>query len=90
MRASTLFALTAAVLIGLGIAVSLKMSGYFTARQVDPVRATESQVLVAARNVFKDDMIDQTAIRVRNLKPSEVAAFNKDRDQYLPASLPCL
>ncbi len=29
MRASTLFALTAAVLIGLGVAVAAKLGGYF-------------------------------------------------------------
>lgn len=85
MRASTLFALTAAVLIGLGIAVSLKFAGYFNPRVADAARPSQEQVLVAARNVFAGDMIDASAIRVRNMKPAESVAYKKDPEHFLPA-----
>lgn len=84
MRASTLFALTAAVLIGLGVAVAAKMSGYFN-RPTDTVRRSDVQVLVAARNLFSGDMIDSSGIRVRALKDNERESYSKFPEQYLPA-----
>jgi Flp pilus assembly protein CpaB len=83
MRASTLFALTAAVLIGLGVAVTAKMGGFFN-KPVEQVKRSDVQVLVAARNIFSGDMINATDIKLRNLKPTEQDSFNKHPEQYLP------
>ena len=73
MRASTLFALTIAVLIGLGVAIAARMSGYFnTTKTVEtPAKKQEVQVLVAARNLFAGDLIDSGTVRVRALRPEE-------------------
>lgn len=81
MRASTLFALTAAVLIGLGIAVAAKLGGYF-GKPSEPVRAAEQQVLVAATNIFAGDLIQAPNVKVRNAKPNEMK--NKEKGDYLP------
>jgi len=83
MRASTLFALTAAVLIGLGVAVAAKVGGLFN-RPVEVARRPETQVLVAGRNLFAGDTIDASGVRVRALKETEVDAYAKNKDQYLP------
>jgi Flp pilus assembly protein CpaB len=88
MRASTLFALTVAVLIGLGVAVAAKMAGFFNGTPVEtPAKKQEIQVLAAARNLFAGDMIDASGVHLRALKPEELANYQKNRDQYLPASV---
>jgi len=85
MRASTLFAMTAAILLGLGVAVWAKMSGYFS-RSVDtPVaKRPEPQVLVAARNLFAGDTIESAAVRVRPMTESEIKYFHDHQQQLLP------
>ncbi|MBX7105495.1 MAG: Flp pilus assembly protein CpaB [Gemmataceae bacterium] len=85
MRASTLFALTAAVLIGLGVAVAAKMGGYFNRGQDNAqVKKIETQVLVAARNIYAGDAIDATGIRLRPMKESELKAFETNPKDFLP------
>lgn len=83
MRASTLFALTAAVLVGLGVAVAAKVGGLFS-RPTEAARRPETQVLVAGRNLFAGDTIDATGVRVRALKEGEAEAYSKNKDHYLP------
>lgn len=84
MRASTLFALAAAVLIGLGVAVAAKMSGYFNRAEV-VVKRPDTLVLVANHNLFANDLIDNSGVRVRPIKDSEIEHYNKHKEQYLPA-----
>jgi Flp pilus assembly protein CpaB len=84
MRASTLFALTAAVLIGLGVAVAAKMAGYFGKPPAEQAVKTPDQVLVAAKNIFSGDMINQTDVRLRALKPGEVTTYRNYPERYLP------
>jgi Flp pilus assembly protein CpaB len=86
MRASTLFALTVAVLLGLAVAITARYTGFFASPVVEKteVKKADIQVLVAARNLFANDMIDGTGTRVRLLRPDEVANYEKARDQYLP------
>lgn len=87
MRASTLFALAAAILIGLGVAVSAKLGGLFNQPVEPPAKKPEIPVLVAARNLFADDVIDTSGVRVRLMRPEEVEKFEKDskyKDQLLP------
>jgi Flp pilus assembly protein CpaB len=87
MRASTLFALTVAVLIGLGVAIAAKLGGYFsTPPPVEPpAKRPDIMILAAAHNLFAGDLIDVSGVRVRALKPEEFAHYDKNRDQYLPA-----
>jgi Flp pilus assembly protein CpaB len=88
MRASTLFALTAAVLLGLGSAVAVKYAGLFNRPpEPTPPPKVEIPVLVAARNLFAGDLIDASYVTVRNLRADELKDYEKNKDQYLP-SLP--
>lgn len=89
MRASTLFALTLAVLAGLGTAAAIKVSGVFN-KPPEPQPAAKRPdvpVLVAARNIFAGDLIDTTWVTTRPLRPEELEQYEKNKDQYLP-SLP--
>lgn len=88
MRASTLFALTLAVLVGLGTAAAIKVSGVFNKPEAPPpAKRPDVSVLVAARNIFKGDLIDTTWVTTRPLHPDEMEQYDKNKDQYLP-SLP--
>lgn len=85
MRASTLFALTAAVLLGLGVAITAKMSGIFNRPQPEPPpKPPEIQVLTATHNLFENFVIQGGDVQVRPLRPDELEHYKKNRDQYLP------
>ncbi len=85
MRASTLFALTVAVLIGLGVTVAAKLAGIFQAAPAqEPVKMPEIQILAAAHNIFAGDMIDANGVRVRALKAEELPHYQKHKAEYLP------
>jgi len=85
MRASTIFALTLAILLGLGVAVAAKLTGYFTTPSVAVEKRVDVQVLVASRNLFAGDLIDTNGVRIRNLQANELEHYQKYKDQYLPA-----
>src|SRR5262245_55809970 len=84
MRASTLFALTAAILIGLGVAVWAKLTGYFNRPIETVVKRVDPQVLVAAKNLFAGDTIEINGVRVRPLKESELELYTKHPELFLP------
>ncbi|MGE0528971.1 MAG: Flp pilus assembly protein CpaB [Bdellovibrionales bacterium] len=84
MRESTLFVLTLAILVGLGVAVSAKVAGLFD-KPPEAAKKPEIQVLVAAQNLFAGDTISTTGVKVRTLKEDEVAAYLKNKSKYLPA-----
>src|SRR5882724_6709370 len=88
MRASTLFSLTVAILVGLGVAIAAKMMGYFnppTAPDRAAEKKPEIQLLVAGHNLFAGDLIDPSFVRVRALKAEEQEHYIKHKDDYLPA-----
>ncbi len=87
MRASTLFALAAAIIVGLGVATAAKYTGFFSPAPAAPPAAKKQdvQILVAARNLFAGDMIDGAGVKVRLLRPDEMDSYQKSKDQYLPA-----
>lgn len=82
MRASSLFALTLALLVGLGALVGARMSGLLG--KVEPPRK-EVQVLVAGRNLFPGDVIEAAWVKPRALKPEEMTHFESNKQKYLPA-----
>src|SRR5436190_18865095 len=87
MRASTLFALTVAVLVGLGVAIAARMSGYFNPPQKPPepvAKKQEVMVLTAGRNMFAGDLIDASTVRVRAMRPEELEHYKQYKDAYLP------
>lgn len=89
MRASTLFALTAAILIGLGVAVWAKMSGYFNKPvEAATLKRVEPQILVAAKNLFANDVIEASGVRLRPMYPHEVSAFTGDKKDLLLPPMP--
>jgi Flp pilus assembly protein CpaB len=87
MRASTLFVVTVAILIGLGLAIAAKVSGIFNP-PVAPapvvVKKPEVNVLVANRPVFAGDLMDPAWVRVRPMTAEEMTHYEEHKDQYLP------
>jgi Flp pilus assembly protein CpaB len=81
MRASTVFALTIAILIGLGAVVGARYAGYLG--KAEPAKK-EVQVLVAGRNIFPGDVIEAAWVKARALRPEELAHYEANKQQYLP------
>jgi Flp pilus assembly protein CpaB len=85
LRASTLFAITVAVLLGLGAAVAAKAFGLFT-RQPPPLppKQEEIQVLVPAHNLFEGFTVQPADVKTRPLRPDELSQYKQHKDDYLP------
>ncbi len=81
MRASTVFALTLAILIGLGAVVGARYAGYLG--KTEP-KMREIQVLVAARNLFPGDVIETSWVKTRALRPDEIPHYEANKHLYLP------
>src|SRR4051812_15000068 len=88
MKASTLFALTVAALLGLGVAVGAKMLGYFEPRTAVAVEKNGGpyKVIVAKANLFEDMAINANQVTVRDLRPDEVEYYKANRDKFLSGS----
>jgi pilus assembly protein CpaB len=86
MRASTIFIWTFAILLGFGAVVVARLSGVF-APKTEPVAAkkAERQILVAAKNLFAGDTINNADVRLRPIRPEEQADLEKNGNKYLPA-----
>jgi Flp pilus assembly protein CpaB len=80
-----MFAMTLALLAGLGSVVAARYAGWLG--KVEPPREKEKevQVLVAARNIFPGDLIDASYVRTRPLKPEEKSDYQQKQDDFLPA-----
>jgi Flp pilus assembly protein CpaB len=88
MKASTLFAITIAVLLGLGVVAVAKYAGLFTPKTPSPAPVKEPpRVLVAAHNLFEGLTMTTSDVRVRDLKPEEEKYYNDHKDKYLPPLL---
>lgn len=82
MRASTLFALIVAVLLGLGVAVGAKASGLLS--RGEPKKDVPSpMVLSAAVNIFEGTCLQANDVRLRPMRPDEADAYKKG--ELLPA-----
>jgi Flp pilus assembly protein CpaB len=90
MRASTLFALTVAVLLGLATAVTLKVTGVFNGppapQPVVTPKPPDINVLVSGRSLFKGNLIDAPWVGVRPLRADELKHYEQHKDDYLPAT----
>ncbi len=88
MRASTLFALTIALLLALGVAVAAKYSGFFDSAPPPVAKQSPTiQILVAGQNLFEGMTISGNEVRVRDLREGEYAHYQANRDKYLPPIL---
>ena len=86
MRASTLFAITVAVLLGLGAAVAAKAFGLFSRPPLPPAAAKEEvQVLVPTHNLFEGFTVQAADVKTRPLRPDELPQYKEHKDDYLPA-----
>lgn len=82
MRASTMFALIVAVLVGLGAAVAAKATGVFN--RAEPKKEPPPiMVLAAASNIFEGNMIQTADVRLRPASLQEVEQLR--RGELLPA-----
>ena len=86
MKASTLFAITIAVLLGLGVVATAKYAGLFSRKPPDLAPVKEPvRILVASQNLFDGMTITAADIRLREVKPGEEATSYADhKDRYLP------
>ncbi|HMP01379.1 MAG TPA: RcpC/CpaB family pilus assembly protein [Gemmatales bacterium] len=82
MRASTMFALIVAVLLGLGVAVGAKASGLLS-RAEPKKEVPPPMVLAAAANLFEGTCLQAADVRLRPIMPEEMEAFRKG--ELLPA-----
>jgi Flp pilus assembly protein CpaB len=84
MRASTIFALIVAVLLGLGVAVAVKASGYFDRAPETKQGPPPPQILVAATNIFEGHLLQATDVKLRPATPREREDLARNPDRYLP------
>lgn len=88
MKASTLFAITIAVFLGLTVVAAAKYSGIFSAKPPVPEPpAPQYKVLVAARNLFESYVIQPDDVRVRDMTDEEETVYLDNKDQFLPAQV---
>ena len=89
MKASTLFAITVSLLLGLGAVAGARYAGLFDKKDAPPPAAKEPplRILVAAANLFEDVSVSSDQVTVVEI-PSESPAYAKlklDQDKLLPA-----
>jgi len=78
MRASTVFALALALLLGLAAAAGAKYAGLFEKKAAPAAvveKAVPTKVLVARMNLFEDVTVTADQVGVRELSPTEEAAL---------------
>jgi Flp pilus assembly protein CpaB len=83
LRASTLFAVTVALLLGLATAIAAKMSGFFNRpKETTPPAKPEIMVLAAEHNLFENFVLQASDVKVRALRPEEIPHYEQHKDQY--------
>jgi Flp pilus assembly protein CpaB len=86
MRASSLFGLTLAALLGLGAVLVAKYRGYFDEEVTPETKEAVYKVLVAKRPLFKGVVLSSNDVEVRTLVNGERAYYEKYKkdDKLLP------
>lgn len=82
MRSSTMFALLAAVVLGLGVAVTVKATGLLN-RTETKKEQPPTLVLATAINVFEGYCLQSADVRLRPIRPDELKAYQNG--ELLPA-----
>lgn len=81
MRSSTLFALLLAILLGLGVAVVAKATGFLS--KAEPKKEPPPvMVLTAATNIFEGACLEASQVRLRPIHADEMEAMK--RGEFLP------
>jgi len=84
MKASTLFALTIAGLLALGTVVVSKQLGLFQTQPRVETKNEPIQILVAGDNLFEGITLTGGMVKVRSLRPGELAHYQSNKEKYLP------
>ncbi len=88
MKASTLFAITVSMLLGLGAVAGARYAGLFDKKEAPPpVKEAPIRVLVAAANLFEDVIVTADQVTVVEIPPESpaYAQYKRDQDKLLPA-----
>jgi Flp pilus assembly protein CpaB len=89
MRATTLFALTIALVLGLGAAAAAKYFGLLEPRAAaappPPAPPPPVMVLVAGTNLFKGHALTANDVKVREARQDELDDVRLNKKDYLPA-----
>src|SRR5262245_5201397 len=85
MRASTLFGLTIAILIGMAVVFGVKSAGLFNTKPPEKIVEERPKILVAKTNLFQDMTVTRPdEIMVRAVEPSEMDNYLKNKHKYMP------
>ena len=85
MKASTLFGLTFALLMGLGVVVAARVTGFLDAKPVvvEEKKTNGVPMLIAARNLFRGTAALEYDAKVRPMTEADHAMYDKYRDKML-------
>lgn len=84
MRASTLFGLTIAILIGMAVVFGVKSAGFFDRKAPPPAPPDRPRILVAAKNMFEGIHASEHDVTIRPVEDHEMDQFIKNRHKYMP------
>jgi Flp pilus assembly protein CpaB len=87
MKASTLFAITVSLLLGLGAVAGARYAGLFNKSELPPpAKEPPIRVLVAATNLFEDVTVTADQVTVVEIPPESpaYADLKKQQDRLLP------
>lgn len=85
MKASSLFAVTVAALLGLGAVAGAKYAGLFDRVEIKQEQPPAIKILVARDNLFEGITISSSQVMVRDIRPEEMAAYQQNKEKYMPA-----
>jgi Flp pilus assembly protein CpaB len=85
MKASTLFGLTFALLMGLGVVVAARVTGFLDTKPavVEEKKTNGLPMLIAARNLFRGTAALEYDAKVRPMTEQDHALYDKYRDKML-------
>jgi Flp pilus assembly protein CpaB len=84
MRASTLFGLTIAILIGMAVVFGVKSSGLFDREPPKTVTPDRPKILVANKNMYENFAMTANDVIVRPVEDSEMDHYIRNKHKYMP------
>lgn len=86
MRASTLFGMTIAILIGMAVVFGVKSAGLFDKKLPEKINTERPRILVAKMNLFQDMTVTRAEeVMVRPVNDNEMDQYLKQKHKYMPA-----
>ncbi len=87
MRASSLFGMTIAILIGMAVVFGVKTAGLFDRKLPEKKNEDMPRILVAQTNLFQEMTTTSADVMLRPVDPSELDQYLKNKHKYMPAIL---